>query len=121
LARATATKLIVELPGLRDAQGRPPFWEGLGRHFYAGDPTAAAARHGALWRTYVAALLPRETLLVSFLSDSAQAAIGAAAATPEVQALLAALQSLGFRRSDYVAIDDAGPVLVAEAGASITA
>jgi arginine N-succinyltransferase len=64
--------LIVELAGLRDAQGQAPFWQGLGRHFYAGD----ASQRGGSWRSWVAALLPRQPVYACFLPDAAQAAIG---------------------------------------------
>ncbi|MCB1614187.1 MAG: arginine N-succinyltransferase, partial [Xanthomonadales bacterium] len=66
-----------------------PFWQGLGRHFFAGDVAQAQARFGLLWQTHVAALLPRHPLVVSILHESAQAAIGAvdAAAMPWCDAL----------------------------------
>lgn len=40
-------RLIVELPGVRDADGRSPFWLGLGRHFCPTSPEEAERRHGA--------------------------------------------------------------------------
>jgi arginine N-succinyltransferase len=102
-------RLIAELPGRRDAQGRSPFWLGLGRHFYAGDPLEAEAHHGRAWRSHVAALLPRQLVYTSFLPDDAQAAIGAVAEAAQPQA--AALAAAGWRYQGHVRIDDAGPVL----------
>jgi arginine N-succinyltransferase len=103
------SQLIAELPGLHDLTGCSPFWQGLGQHFYSGDPQLAAARHGAAWRSHVAALLPRQLLYTSFLPEAAQAAIGQA--HPAAQALREALEAAGLRDQGYVRIDDAGPVL----------
>jgi arginine N-succinyltransferase len=105
-------RVICEVPGMRDAEGASPFWRSLGRHFYDGDVLLAAERHGPSWRTHVAALLPREPLLVSFLASDAQAAIG----VPGVRSrqVVRALHAAGLRAGRYVTIDDAGPVFEAE-------
>jgi arginine N-succinyltransferase len=106
--------LVVELPGVRDAQGRSPFWQGLGRHFHSGgDADAEAARLGAeAWRRHVAALLPRQRLYASFLPDDAQAAIGSV--REDLQPLRAALEAAGLRFAQQVRIDDGGAVLRVE-------
>jgi arginine N-succinyltransferase len=104
--------VICELPGIRDASGQSPFWQSFGRHFYDGDPQLAAERHGPEWKSCVAALLPREPLLVSFLSEAAQRALGAPDASLEVQARL--LHDAGFRAGRHVTVDDAGPVFEAD-------
>lgn len=103
-----AARLIVELPGLRETHGRSPFWEGLGRHFYDGDPVAAALRFGPAWRGHVAALLPRQPIYTSFLSDAAQAAV--AQVDPAASVLLDLLWQAGLRYAHHVCIDDGGPV-----------
>jgi arginine N-succinyltransferase len=107
-----APRLIAELPGVRDSSGRSPFWQGLGRHFYAGDPAAAAAEHGPAWRSLVAALLPRQVIYAAFLPPEAQAAIAQTA--PSARLLLEALEAAGLRYGHHVNVDDAGPVLEAE-------
>jgi arginine N-succinyltransferase len=101
-------QVVVELPGQRDVTGRSPFWQSLGRHFYEGDPLLAAERFGPAWRTHVASLLPREPLLVSFLSPAAQAAIGCPARSAAWQVQV--LHEAGLRPGRCVTIDDAGPV-----------
>jgi arginine N-succinyltransferase len=110
-----ADRLIVELPGLRDSAGQSPFWQGLGRHFYSGDPAAAHARFGPAWRSLVAALLPRQQVHASFLPATAQAAIGQV----HEQALLLrdVLQDAGLRYGHHVNLEDAGPVLEADTDA----
>ena len=106
---AYGERLIAELPGRRDSQGRSPFWLGLGRHFHAGDPLEAEAHHGRAWRSHVAALLPRQLVYTSFLPEDAQAAIGAVADSAQAQA--AALAAAGWAYQGHVRIDDAGPVM----------
>jgi len=103
------TDLVAELPGLRDADGSAPFWQGLGRHFYAGDIAAAAAEHGPGWRSHVAALLPRQTVSTAFLPEATQAAIGAV--HPGARWQWAALTEIGLRDSHHVNVEDGGPVL----------
>lgn len=104
-------RLVAELPGTTDAAGQSPFWQGLGRHFYAGDPQAALAEHGRAWVSHVAALMPRHPLLASLLSDAAQAALGVADAS--AAGLQAVLRSRGLRSAQHVRIDDGGPILEA--------
>ena len=103
-----ATKVIAGLPGLSDAFGAAPFWQGLGRHFYAGDVRLAQARFGALWLSHVAALLPRHPLVASLLNESAQAAIGGV--HPDADLLQEALTEFGLRAGEHVNLYDAGPV-----------
>lgn len=104
-----AQRLIVELPGLRDAAGQSPFWQGLGRHFYSGDPAAAALKHGPAWRGHVAALLPRQPLYAAFLPAAAQAVIGQV--HPQSLVLREVLEAAGLRYGHHVNVEDAGPVL----------
>ena len=110
-----AQRLIVELPGLRDAAGQSPFWQGLGRHFYGGDPAAAALRHGQDWRGHVAALLPRQPLYAEFLPAAAQAAIGQV--HPQALVLRDVLEAAGLRYGHHVNLEDGGPVLDADTDA----
>ena len=109
--RQVADRVIVELPGVRDSAGQSPFWDGLGRHFYAGDPAAAAAAHGPDWRSHVAALLPRHPLYTSFLPPAAEAAIAQVDAPTLL--LREALEDIGLRYSHHVNVEDAGPILEA--------
>lgn len=103
--------LIAELPGLRDADGRSPFWQGLARPFHDGDPVRAAQQLGPAWRSHVAALMPRQPVYAAFLSTDAQAAIGAM--HPAHAVLAGLLRAAGLRPDGHVAIDDGGPVLAA--------
>jgi arginine/ornithine succinyltransferase subunit-like protein len=102
--------VMAELPGPRDANGHAPFWHGLGRHFYAGEPAAALAQHGPAWRSHVAALLPRQIVNTAFLPEAAQAAIGQVHAESGWQ--LQAFTAMGFAPSGHVNVEDGGPVVV---------
>lgn len=104
-----AADLVVELPGLRDAAGQSPFWQGLGRHFYDGDPRDAQARLGDAWRSHVAALLPRHPVLSSFLPPAARAAL--AQVDPAQRVWREVLEAAGLRYTHHLRIDDGGPVL----------
>jgi arginine/ornithine succinyltransferase subunit-like protein len=101
--------LVAELPGWREPDGACPFWQGLGAHFYPGDSAAAEARLGPAWRSHLAALLPRQTVYLSFLGEGAQARLAEVA--PGAQPMLAALRAAGFQPPSHVRIDDGGPVL----------
>ena len=93
-----ADRLIAELPG-------------LGRHFYRGDPAAAAAEHGPSWRSHAASLLPRHPIYASSLPAAAEAAIAQVAAPALL--LRDALEDVDLRYSHHVNAEDAGPILEA--------
>jgi arginine N-succinyltransferase len=107
-----AASLIVELPGPGEGAGTAPFWHGLGRHFYSGDPAAARTLHGPGWVSHLAALLPRQPVYTSFLPPAAQAAIAQVA--PGARAQRELLEEAGLRYSRHVTIVDGGPVLEAD-------
>jgi arginine N-succinyltransferase len=107
-----APRVVVELPGPRDAAGQSPFWQGLGRHFYNADPATALATHGPAWRSHVAALLPRHALYTSFLPAAAEAAIAQVHAPALV--LREVLEDAGLRYSHHINVEDGGPILEAE-------
>lgn len=102
-------RLVAELQGPLDSAGQSPFWQGLGRHFYAGDPAAARALHGLSWRSHVASLLPRHPLYISFLPGPAQAAIAQVRQTDQL--LRDVLEDAGLRYAQHVNVEDAGPIL----------
>lgn len=101
--------LVAELPGWRDDAQRSPFWQALGARFYPGDPAEAEARLGPDWRSHLAALLPRQTLYLSFLGAEAERRV--LDVNAPARPALAALQAAGFHPPVHVRIDDGGPVL----------
>lgn len=103
-------RVFAELPGVIEPGGEWPFWQGLGRHFHAATPPA----HDGEWPSHVAALLPRQVIYASFLSDAAQAAIGGCAA--HALSLRDTLLAAGLRWQGQVGIVDGGAVLEVDVG-----
>jgi arginine N-succinyltransferase len=101
--------LVAELPGWVDEQQRSPFWQALGARFYPGDRAEAERCFGADWRSHLAALLPRQTLYLSFLGEEAQRRV--LDVNEQARPALRALQAAGFLPPVHARIDDGGPVL----------
>ena len=108
-AEAFAPKVIAEMRGRLDADGRSPFWEGLGRHFFAIDYSRADYLTGIGQKAFVAELMPRHPVYTTLLPPEARAVIGQVHA--DTEAARAMLESEGFRYEGYVDIFDAGPTL----------
>lgn len=108
-AERFAPKVIAELRGRVDAQGRSPFWEGLGRHFFAMEYTTADYLTGIGQKSFIAELMPRHPVYVNLLVPEARAAI--AEVHEDSQPARALLEQEGFRYEGYVDIFDAGPTL----------
>jgi arginine N-succinyltransferase len=104
-----APKVIAELRGKVDAEGRSPFWEGLGRHFFAMEYTTADYLTGVGRKSFIAELMPRHPVYANLLPPSAREAIGVV--HDETQPARALLEQEGFRYEGYVDIFDAGPAL----------
>ena len=107
-----ANRVIAELRGYQDADGRAPVWEAIGRYFYDMD-FHEADRTGALHgNQFIADLGPRYPIYVSMLPAEAQAAFGRPHddGRPARDMLL----TEGFRDEGYVDIFDGGPTLVAD-------
>jgi len=104
-------KVIAELRGLLDDEGRSPFWEGLGRHFFAMEYSTADYLTGIGQKAFIAELMPRHPVYVNLLSRSAREAIGAVHADTAPARRM--LEQEGFRYEGYVDIFDAGPTVEA--------
>ena len=104
-----APKIIAELRGPLDPSGRSPFWEGLGRHFFAMEYSAADYLTGIGERAFIAELMPRHPVYANLLPTSARAAIGEV--HEDTRAARALLEQEGFRFEGYVDIFDGGPTV----------
>jgi arginine N-succinyltransferase len=105
-------RVMAELRGWQDSDGRSPVWEAIGRQFYDMD-FQEADRTGALTgNQFIADLGPRYPLYLSLLPASAQAALGRPHddGRPAFEMLIAE----GFHAGDYVDIFDGGPTVVAD-------
>ncbi|MDQ2917760.1 MAG: arginine N-succinyltransferase [Pseudomonadota bacterium] len=108
-AELFAGKVIAELRGRLEADGSSPFWEGLGRHFFAMEYSRADYLTGTGQKSFIAELMPRHPVYANLLPQSAREAIGVVHAdTAPARALL---EQEGFRYEGYVDIFDAGPTL----------
>jgi arginine N-succinyltransferase len=101
--------IIAELRGLSDANGRSPFWDGVGRHFFSMEFSRADYLTGLGKKSFVAELMPKHPLYSSLLSKEAQEAIGKThELTRPAQAML---EEEGFEYENHVDIFDAGPTV----------
>ena len=108
-AHLFAAKVIAELRGKLDDGGLSPFWEGLGRHFFAMEYSTADYLTGIGQKAFIAELMPKHPVYVNLLPAAARDAIGAVHA--DTSPARAMLEQEGFRYEGYVDIFDAGPTL----------
>lgn len=106
-----ADRLVVEIQGVQDDQGRVPFWDSLGRHFFNMDFATADQHSSELSKTFIAELMPPNPIYVTLLTEAAQAAIGQP--HPLAQQTVDLLEREGFQSGHYIDIFDGGPVLQA--------
>lgn len=104
-------KVIAEMRGVSDENGRSPFWEGLGRHFF--DIEYGAAEHvvGQGNKAVIAELMPKHPIYTVLLSAEAQAVLGQV--HPETLPALRFLEQERFRYQGYIDIFDGGPAVEA--------
>jgi arginine N-succinyltransferase len=101
--------VIAELRGRLDADGTSPFWEGLGRHFFAMEYSRADYLTGTGQKSFIAELMPRYPVYVNLLPVAAREAIAMVHA--DTAPARAMLEQEGFRYDGYVDIFDAGPTV----------
>lgn len=104
-----AERVIAELRGWTDAQGLSPFWEALGRRFFACDLGEADRLSATADKAFIEDLMPRYPIYTELLPERARECIGRVhTATEPAKAML---EQEGFRYAGEVDIFDAGPVL----------
>ncbi|WP_259756470.1 arginine N-succinyltransferase [Pseudomonas sp. GCEP-101] len=104
-------KVIAEMRGMSDEDGRSPFWESLGRHFFKMEFSQADYLTGVGNKSFIAELMPKFPLYTCFLSEDAREVIGRV--HPHTEPALAMLKAEGFSYQGYVDIFDAGPAIEA--------
>ncbi len=107
-----ADRVFAELRGYQDETGQSPFWEAVGRPFYALDFEEADRLSGIPDHPLIEELGPKYPLYVNLLPAAARDAIN----RPHDQgrAALAMLKAEGFSLGDFVDIFDAGPTMLCE-------
>jgi arginine N-succinyltransferase len=106
--------LMAEMRGYIDQTGRSPFWEAVGRHFFAFDFYQADVLSGLGGKQFIADLMPRHPIYVPLLPPEVQAVIGRV--RHETEPALSLLLAEGFTRTNEVDIFDAGPLVRVPAG-----
>jgi arginine N-succinyltransferase len=102
-------KMIAEMRGYQDDNGRSPFYEGLGRHFFKMEFDHVDALTAVGKKSFIAELMPRQPLYVAYLPQEAQDVVGQVhKSTVPARRLL---EQEGMHYEGYVDIFDAGPVL----------
>lgn len=105
-------RLVAEMRGVIDDQGRSPFWDSLGSRFFSMTFSRADHLCGTGKKAFIAELMPKHPLYIDFLSTAAQAVIGQV--HPQTAPARAVLESEGLRYSHYIDIFDGGPTLEGE-------
>lgn len=106
------TTVIAELRGYIDQQGKSPFWEAVGRHFFDYDFYTADFLSGTGNKEFIADLMPQHPIYLSLLPAAVQAVIGKV--HHDTQPALSLLEAEGFSATTEVDIFDAGPQVRAE-------
>jgi arginine N-succinyltransferase len=106
-----ADKVIAEMRGVSNEQGRSPFWEGLGRHFFSIEYGAAEHVVGAGNKSIIAELMPHHPIYTMLLPREAQEVIGKV--HPQTAPALRLLEQENFRYQGYIDIFDGGPTVEA--------
>jgi arginine N-succinyltransferase len=103
--------LIAEMRGVSDEDGHSPFWDSLGKHFFAMDFPTADYISGTGNKTFISELMPKQPLYVPLLTPEAQRVIGQV--HQQTRPALRMLQQEGFRYAGYIDIFDGGPTIEA--------
>ena len=106
-----APRVIAEMRGVSDEDGRSPFWEGLGRHFFTIDYGRAEHTVGMGNKAFIAELMPRHPIYTVLLSQEAQSVMGRVHA--HTAPAMKLLEEEGFRYQSYIDIFDGGPTVEA--------
>jgi len=100
--------VIAEMRGVVDAEGRSPFWEALGRHFFDMD-FPKADYLSVKDKRFIGELMPRCPIYVPLLPPEAQRVIGLV--QDDTKPALKMLQDEGFAFAGMVDIFEAGPII----------
>jgi len=102
---------IAEIKGVLNAKDSSPFWDSLGRHFFAMDFAEADSLSGTSNKSFIADLMPRHPVYVPLLPAAAQEVIGQH--NEDFEDIVNILEHEGLQFMDQVDIFDAGPILEA--------
>ncbi|AOA57505.1 arginine N-succinyltransferase [Acinetobacter larvae] len=105
-------KIIAEMRGHCDENGRSAFWEALGHHFFNMDFITADYLSGIGQKVFIAELMPRYPIYIDLLPPDAQQVI--AKVHQLTMPAYHVLQQEGFQYQNHVDIFDGGPTIESE-------
>ncbi len=100
-------RVMAEMRGVSDEQGKSPFWCWLQEHFFSMDFPTVDYLTGIGQKGFIADLMPKYPIYVNLLSKEARAVIGMT--HDKTRPALRLLEEEGFSWRGYVDIFDAGP------------
>ncbi len=106
-----APKIIAEMRGVLDAEGRSPFWGAVGQHFFD-MPFARADSLSAADKSFIGDMMPKHPIYVPMLPVDVQPVVGRV--HTETRPALRLLEQEGFEFAEQVDIFDAGPMMAAD-------
>ncbi|RAP32090.1 arginine N-succinyltransferase [Candidatus Marinamargulisbacteria bacterium SCGC AG-439-L15] len=100
------TSIIAEMRGVSSVQGKSPFWDSLGKHFFELSFEEADSL-SSTDKSFIQELIPRYPIYEHFLTKKAQEVIGKP--HPKTVPALHLLEQEGFQRNKHIDIFDGGP------------
>ncbi|GAA3701903.1 arginine N-succinyltransferase [Oceanisphaera sediminis] len=100
-------RVMAEMRGVSDEQGKSPFWNWLQEHFFSMDFPTVDYLTGIGQKGFIADLMPKYPIYVNLLSKEARAVIGKP--HDKTRPAVRLLEEEGFTCRGYVDIFDAGP------------
>jgi len=110
--RRFRSRVIAEFRGWVDEQGRSPFWDHVGRHFFEREFDEADFLSGIGNKEFINDLMPRYPIYIPLLPEAIQQKIGAVHC--DTEPAVAILKKEGFSTTNAVDIFDAGPMFEAQ-------
>jgi arginine N-succinyltransferase len=104
-------QVVSELRGVVSADGKSPFWDAVGRHFFRMDFAEADRLSATTDNQFILDLMPQHPIYVDLLPEAARAVIGRCHHDGEGARRL--LEWEGFVFANVVDIFDAGPLMSA--------
>jgi arginine N-succinyltransferase len=100
--------VLAEMRGVVDEQGRSPFWDAVGRHFFDVDYSRADYQ-SVINKKFMAELMPKHPVYITLLPPEAKAVIGLV--HEQTRPALRMLECEGFAWTGMVDLFDAGPII----------
>jgi arginine N-succinyltransferase len=100
-------QVMADLRGYFDAEGRSPFWDAIGQHFFDMDFTDADLFGALNGNQFIADLMPKQPIYVNLLSQEARDVIGRP--NDQGKPALGMLEKEGFHWRGQIDIFDGAP------------